>query len=87
MVNTHQICLAAQPSLGFIVLFKNNISAEMMYGSLRHVAPCSKDDSSIVNRVATDTESRKMMFYCRASQKGHINAPVGLPCSVLIEMD
>lgn len=49
-------------------------------------------DPSAVSRLVQkatpdDTESRKMMFYCRGWQKGHISTAAGPPCSVLIEID
>lgn len=57
MRNTHQICLAAQTSLGFTVFFKVISSAKMMSRYVHHT--CSKDGTSIFNSLAKATESRK----------------------------
>lgn len=59
MGNTHQICLAAQTSLGFIVFLKIISSAKMMSRYVHHIVSCSFDGASVLNSLAKATESRK----------------------------
>lgn len=70
MRNTHQICLAAQASLGFAVFFKVISSAKMMSRYVPHIVSCSKDGTSLVNSLSKATESRKWWFTAEDHRRG-----------------